>query len=120
MIAPSSDTIKILNDDDALELFKRTPPSASGATFIQAAVGEHAMKCFTIPGAAAVCGEGVRVPCGHAVEVRYIVEVKNDELFNVNSHEPSEVCRSSGGVQAPHVQTYALNHDSSFRFLLSR
>jgi len=30
-----ADTIKILNDDDALELFKKTLPSAAGASFVQ-------------------------------------------------------------------------------------
>jgi len=30
-----ADTIKVLNDDDALELFKKTLPSASSASFIQ-------------------------------------------------------------------------------------
>merc|ERR1719161_3078265 len=30
-----ADTIKILNDDDALELFKKTLPSASAAGFLQ-------------------------------------------------------------------------------------
>merc|ERR1719199_1878457 len=30
-----ADTIKILNDDDALELFKKTLPSASSASFLQ-------------------------------------------------------------------------------------
>merc|ERR1719160_1442616 len=34
-----SDTIKMLNSDDALELFKKTLPSASASAFIQTAMG---------------------------------------------------------------------------------
>merc|ERR1719456_1269921 len=30
-----ADTIKVLNDDDALELFKKTLPSASSSSFVQ-------------------------------------------------------------------------------------
>merc|ERR1712054_381687 len=37
-----ADTIKILNDDDALELFKKTLPS--GASFMQMQVGKSAMQ----------------------------------------------------------------------------
>jgi septal ring factor EnvC (AmiA/AmiB activator) len=37
-----ADTIKILNDDDALELFKKTLPSAAG--FLQVAVSAKAMR----------------------------------------------------------------------------
>jgi len=38
-----SDTIKTLNDDDALELFKKTLPSA-GASFVQVQVSSHEMR----------------------------------------------------------------------------
>jgi len=38
-----ADTIKILNDDDALELFKKTLPSAS-SSFVQVQVGQAAMR----------------------------------------------------------------------------
>jgi chromosome segregation ATPase len=38
-----ADTIKVLNDDDALELFKKTLPSAS-ASFVQMNVATNAMK----------------------------------------------------------------------------
>merc|ERR1719502_1684548 len=38
-----ADTIKILNDDDALELFKKTLPSAS-SSFMQVQVGKAAMQ----------------------------------------------------------------------------
>jgi len=38
-----ADTIKILNDDDALELFKKTLPSAS-ASFLQIKVSAHAVR----------------------------------------------------------------------------
>merc|ERR1719217_1614334 len=38
-----ADTIKVLNDDDALELFKKTLPSAS-ASFMQMAVSSKAMR----------------------------------------------------------------------------
>merc|ERR1719181_472833 len=38
-----ADTIKVLNDDDALELFKKTLPSAS-ASFMQVMVSSEAMK----------------------------------------------------------------------------
>merc|ERR1719163_697440 len=38
-----ADTIKVLNDDDALELFKKTLPSAS-ASFVQVAVTANALK----------------------------------------------------------------------------
>jgi len=38
-----ADTIKVLNDDDALELFKKTLPSAS-ASFVQVAVTTNALK----------------------------------------------------------------------------
>mmetsp|Transcript_98774 Transcript_98774/g.265343 ORF Transcript_98774/g.265343 Transcript_98774/m.265343 type:complete len:594 (-) Transcript_98774:717-2498(-) len=34
-----ADTIKVLNDDDALDLFKQTMPSASSASFLQTATG---------------------------------------------------------------------------------
>merc|ERR1719218_257853 len=33
-----ADTIKVLNDDDALELFKKTLPSASSSSFVQVGV----------------------------------------------------------------------------------
>merc|ERR1719174_370325 len=41
-----SDTIKILNDDDALELFKKTLPSAGSAAsgFLQVAVNVRAVQ----------------------------------------------------------------------------
>merc|ERR1719284_2136267 len=38
-----ADTIKVLNDDDALELFKKTLPSAS-ASFVQIAVTKEALR----------------------------------------------------------------------------
>merc|ERR1712226_184800 len=38
-----ADTIKILNDDDALELFKKTLPSAS-ASFVQVSVSAQSMQ----------------------------------------------------------------------------
>merc|ERR1712060_982725 len=38
-----ADTIKVLNDDDALELFKKTLPSAS-ASFMQVSVSSEAMR----------------------------------------------------------------------------
>merc|ERR1719386_83906 len=38
-----ADTIKVLNDDDALELFKKTLPGAS-ASFMQVAVSSKAMQ----------------------------------------------------------------------------
>merc|ERR1719424_590551 len=38
-----ADTIKILNDDDALELFKKTLPSAS-SSFMQMQVGKKAIQ----------------------------------------------------------------------------
>jgi chromosome segregation ATPase len=42
-IVALSETIKILNDDDALELFKKTLPSAS-ASFVQLTVSESAIR----------------------------------------------------------------------------
>merc|ERR1719473_107689 len=42
-LAALDDTIKILNDDDALELFKKTLPGAS-ASFIQVAVTDRSMR----------------------------------------------------------------------------
>jgi len=39
-----ADTIKVLNDDDALELFKKTLPSASSASFVQVQVRTHAQQ----------------------------------------------------------------------------
>merc|ERR1719433_2154966 len=38
-----ADTIKILNDDDALELFKKTLPSA-GSSFVQFGAGANKLK----------------------------------------------------------------------------
>merc|ERR1712060_702665 len=38
-----AETIKVLNDDDALEVFKKTLPSAS-ASFMQVTVGAAALK----------------------------------------------------------------------------
>merc|ERR1712217_886439 len=38
-----ADTIKVLNDDDALELFKKTLPSAS-ASFMQVSISSEAMR----------------------------------------------------------------------------
>merc|ERR1740120_350429 len=38
-----ADTIKVLNDDDALELFKKTLPSA-GASFVQMQVSSQQMR----------------------------------------------------------------------------
>merc|ERR1719492_173805 len=54
-----SDTIKILNDDDALELFKKTLPSA-GSNFLQVDVSLSAMKkkaLALLQGARAAAGE---------------------------------------------------------------
>merc|ERR1719454_585603 len=39
-----ADTIKILNDDDALEMFKKTLPAAGSASFMQMEVSEEAMR----------------------------------------------------------------------------
>jgi len=39
-----ADTIKLLNDDDALELFKKTLPSASAASFLQVQVTAKEVK----------------------------------------------------------------------------
>merc|ERR1719310_1887651 len=39
-----ADTIKILNDDDALELFKKTLPSASAAGFLQLSVSADSLR----------------------------------------------------------------------------
>merc|ERR1719156_371551 len=38
-----ADTIKVLNDDDALELFKKTLPSAS-ASFVQVSVSSQSLR----------------------------------------------------------------------------
>merc|ERR1711957_590567 len=38
-----AETVKVLNDDDALEIFKKTLPGAS-ASFLQVQVSSHAMK----------------------------------------------------------------------------
>merc|ERR1719262_223976 len=38
-----ADTIKVLNDDDALELFKKTLPGAS-SSFVQVQVGQKALR----------------------------------------------------------------------------
>jgi len=46
-MAALADTIKILNDDDALELFKKTLPSAS-ASFMQMAVSTASMKASAL------------------------------------------------------------------------
>jgi len=46
-LAALADTIKILNDDDALELFKKTLPSAS-ASFMQVAVTSASMKASAL------------------------------------------------------------------------
>merc|ERR1719265_2611008 len=46
-LAALADTIKILNDDDALELFKKTLPSAS-ASFLQVAVSSASMKASAL------------------------------------------------------------------------
>merc|ERR1719329_1890846 len=42
-LAALADTIKMLNDDDALELFKKTLPGA-GASFMQVTVSSQAMR----------------------------------------------------------------------------
>jgi len=39
-----ADTIKVLNDDDALELFKKTLPSAGSSSFVQVAVRDRALQ----------------------------------------------------------------------------
>jgi septal ring factor EnvC (AmiA/AmiB activator) len=46
-LAALADTIKILNDDDALELFKKTLPSAS-ASFVQVAVTSASMRASAL------------------------------------------------------------------------
>merc|ERR1719454_2105274 len=46
-LAALADTIKILNDDDALELFKKTLPSAS-ASFMQVSVSSASMKASAL------------------------------------------------------------------------
>ena len=42
-LAALADTVKILNDDDALDLFKKTLPSAS-SSFVQVQVSQDAMR----------------------------------------------------------------------------
>jgi septal ring factor EnvC (AmiA/AmiB activator) len=39
-----ADTIKVLNDDDSLELFKKTLPSASSSSFVQMRVSQGAVR----------------------------------------------------------------------------
>jgi len=39
-----ADTIKVLNDDDALELFKKTLPAAGSSSFVQLAVSSAAVR----------------------------------------------------------------------------
>merc|ERR1719217_1648796 len=39
-----ADTIKLLNDDDALELFKKTLPGAAGSSFVQMQVSEASQR----------------------------------------------------------------------------
>merc|ERR1719499_1577755 len=39
-----ADTIKVLNDDDALDLFKKTLPSASASSFVQVTVTSASMR----------------------------------------------------------------------------
>ena len=39
-----ADTVKILNDDDALDLFKKTLPSASSSSFVQTLVSKDSMR----------------------------------------------------------------------------
>merc|ERR1740129_1009332 len=43
-----ADTIKVLNDDDALELFKKTLPSAAASSFVQFGVGASALKIHAL------------------------------------------------------------------------
>merc|ERR1719443_1861492 len=43
-MAALADTIKVLNDDDALELFKKTLPSSSASSFVQLKVTSGAMR----------------------------------------------------------------------------
>merc|ERR1712039_137414 len=39
-----ADTIKVLNDDDALDLFKKTLPPSGGASLLQVAAGNSAVR----------------------------------------------------------------------------
>ena len=48
-----ADTIKVLNDDDALDLFKKTIPSAS-SSFVQVTVSSNAMRSKALAAIAAV------------------------------------------------------------------
>merc|ERR1719364_610928 len=43
-IVALADTIKILNDDDSLELFKKTLPSPTGASLLQVSVTSKAVR----------------------------------------------------------------------------
>jgi len=57
-LAALSDTIKILNDDDALELFKKTLPGAS--SFVQIEVSEKATKARALDIIEGLRGHGQR------------------------------------------------------------
>merc|ERR1711862_729892 len=63
-----SDTIKILNDDDALELFKKTLPAA-GSSFLQVQVSAASLKAKAI----SMLKEMRRRPSSHRVQIDSIL-----------------------------------------------
>merc|ERR1719171_3177369 len=60
------DTIKILNDDDALELFKKTLPAPSSASLVQVATSAADMRARALRALASAPGKG------HRAELNFI------------------------------------------------
>jgi hypothetical protein len=62
-----ADTIKVLNDDDALDLFKSTLPSPS-ASFVQVDISAKAMRAKAL----ALVRQAAQVPGGHRTQLQLL------------------------------------------------
>jgi chromosome segregation ATPase len=75
-----ADTIKMLNDDDALELFKKTLPSAS-SSFLQIQVSAKAMKAQAL--AALHAGQKAGRPTTHIDLIALVLHGKTADMTKV-------------------------------------
>merc|ERR1712217_204093 len=70
-----ADTIKVLNDDDALELFKKTLPSA--ASFVQLQMGSKSMKAHALAAVRGAVQKNRGGPLGHQPQLDLIMLALN-------------------------------------------
>eukprot|EP00416_Gambierdiscus_australes_P045065 CAMPEP_0171105660 /NCGR_PEP_ID=MMETSP0766_2-20121228/63158_1 /TAXON_ID=439317 /ORGANISM="Gambierdiscus australes, Strain CAWD 149" /LENGTH=708 /DNA_ID=CAMNT_0011566577 /DNA_START=54 /DNA_END=2180 /DNA_ORIENTATION=+ len=92
-----SETIKVLNDDDALELFKKTLPSAS-ASFVQMAESAAASRkrALAMLRAARAPGDGVRMNfialalCGKKIGFDKVIKMIDDMVATLKTEQADD------------------------------